>query len=131
MKNFVILSVLLWGIAFVLPYVWNPDAEAYGQTTLQFDKERQVYFVKTEDFQSDVEQLEKEEAMYAGMPVSFFKTSGCVMTVVSGTVSKDDFMNKAQQDRKKGCLVGAGFVWFLLVAYFLLNFRPARIKQVS
>ncbi len=121
MKKFLLLTLLIWGIAFGLAFFWKVHVEAYGQSQLQFDVEREVYVVKTEDFESDVNHLRNQDEMYAGMPVTFFKTSGCEASVYAGYVSKECLVEKAQSDSRKGAYIGAGLIWVLCTVGFILQ----------
>lgn len=121
MKNFLLLTLLLWGIVFGLAFLWNVHVEAYGQTQLQFDGERKVYVVKTENFESDVDELRNQDAMYVGMPVTFFKTYGCEASFWGGTISKESLVEKAQRDSRTGAYIGGGFIWVLCALGFFLK----------
>lgn len=126
MKNFLIWTVLIWGIGFTVPYFCSIDVEAYGQTALKFDDERNVYFIETADFQSDVESLRDKKPLSVGMPVSFIKTSRCAVNVFSGALSKDELLKIIKRYQQTGGLIGAGAVWFFLIVGFIWETYTAR-----
>ncbi len=113
--------------------VCAPKVEAYGQATLQYDKGMAVYFVETENFRMDVNSQQKTEDMYAGKRVSFLKVQGQEAIVVSGNVSKENLLDKALNDKRRGTLLPGlllGVCW-LSFPFWLSMFRsmhPSRFN---
>lgn len=115
MKKFLFWSIAIWSTALLLAVFYHPREEAYGQTVLQFDEDTQCYFIDTGMFYSNVEKLRNDDKMQEGLPVSFLKSKGCTVTVVSGNVSKEAFLAEVQYNRRLGCFLGALVIWFLLI----------------
>ncbi len=121
MKNFLLWSFAIWSIALLLAVFYHPQAEAYGQTTLQFDENTHRYFIETGTFYSNVEQLRNNDKMQEGLPVSFLKTKGCTVTVVSGNITKETFLAEAQYNGRLGCIIGALVIWLLLIVSTIIH----------
>lgn len=131
MKRFFIWTVVIWSVILVMVAVCAPKVEAYGQATLQYDKGMAVYFVETENFRMDVNSQQKTEDMYAGKRVSFLKVQGQEAIVVSGNVSKENLLDKALNDKRRGYFIARLVAWCLLVVISILVVDVQKYAPVS
>ncbi len=107
LKKIFLWGGLIWAVALLLACFVRPKVEAYGQTTLQFDKAENTYFIETEGHRIVAQHLSGVEGMPAGTSVTFYKTRGCVMRVYSGFVAEDDLKAGSLVDMRIGCVLGA------------------------